>query len=178
MPAVAGFTSAPPIETERLRLRAHRAGDHAGCLAIWSDPEVTRHIGGQPSGSEDAWKRVLRYAGLWSLLGFGYWAVEEKASGRYIGDVGYADFKREMSPSLDGMLELGWVLAPHAHGKGYASEAVAAIIAWAQAHLEGQRMVCIIAPDNPASIRVADKAGFRLWQQTTYHGDPTLVFTR
>ena len=172
------FSAAPLLETERLRLRAHRPDDHAGCLAIWSDPQVIRYIGGQPSSSEDAWKRVLRYAGLWSLLGYGYWAIEEKISGRYIGDIGHADFKRDVVPALEGMLECGWVLAPHAHGKGYATEALLAIVAWAQAHLDAPPMACIIAPDNLASIRVAEKAGFRLWQNTTYHGDATVVFIR
>jgi RimJ/RimL family protein N-acetyltransferase len=173
-----GFSAAPLLETERLRLRAHRADDHAGCLAIWSDPEVTRYIGGRPFSREEVWKRVLHYAGLWSLLGYGYWAVEEKASGRYIGDVGCADFKRDMAPALDGMLECGWALAPYAHGKGYATEALLAIVAWVQANLDASRIVCIIAPDNLASIRVAEKAGFRRWQDTTYHGDPTVVFIR
>ncbi|HUH30277.1 MAG TPA: GNAT family N-acetyltransferase [Rhodanobacter sp.] len=174
----ARFSAAPLLDTGRLRLRAHRADDHAGCLAIWSDPAVTRYIGGQPASSEDAWKRVLRYAGLWSLLGYGYWAIEDRASGSYIGDVGFADFKRDMLPALDGMLECGWALAPAAQGKGYATEALLAIMAWAQANLGAPRMACIIAPDNLASLRVAAKAGFRRWQDTTYHGDPTVVFIR
>jgi RimJ/RimL family protein N-acetyltransferase len=173
---VAGLV--PLIETERLRLRAHRAEDHAACAAIWSDPEVVRYIGGRPFTAEEVWKRLLQYIGLWSLLGYGYWAVEEKHSGRYIGDIGFADFKRDMQPSLEGMQEFGWVLAPQAHGNGYASEAVAAITAWSQAHRPELRVVCIISPENLPSIRVAEKAGFRLWQQTLYHDSPTLVFTR
>ncbi|HEY8682879.1 MAG TPA: GNAT family N-acetyltransferase [Rhodanobacter sp.] len=168
----------PVIDTDRLRLRAHRADDYATCMAIWSDPEVIRHIGGRPFTAEEVWKRLLQYAGLWSLLGYGYWAVEEKASGRYVGDIGYADFKRELKPSLHGMLEFGWVLAPHAHGKGYASEAVAAISGWGQAHFPERRIVCIISPENLPSIRVAQKAGFRLCQQAVYHDSPTLVFSR
>ena len=168
----------PALETERLRLRAHRADDHAACLAIWSDPEVTRYIGGRPFTSEEVWKRLLQYTGLWNLLGYGYWAVEEKSSGRYIGDIGYADFRRDMAPSLEGMLEFGWVLAPSAHGRGYASEAVAAVTAWGDRHFGALRAVCIIAPENLPSIRVAEKAGFRRWQETTYHGSPTLVFSR
>ncbi|RDJ00274.1 N-acetyltransferase [Dyella solisilvae] len=168
----------PVLETERLRLRAHRAADHADCTAIWSNPEVTRHIGGRPFTAEEVWKRLLQYVGLWSLLGYGYWAVEERASGRYIGDIGFADFKRDLQPSLEGMLEFGWVLAPHAHGRGYASEAVAAVMAWAAQHEPALRAVCIIDPDNLPSIRVAEKAGFRRWQETTYHGNPTLVFSR
>lgn len=181
MPGATGRLSdglVPVIETERLRLRAHRADDHAACTAIWSDPEVTRFIGGRPFTAEEVWKRLLQYNGLWCLLGYGYWAVEEKATGRYIGDIGFADFRRDMQPSLDGMLEFGWVLAPHAHGKGYASEAVAAATAWGEQHFGTLRAVCIIAPENQASIRVAQKAGFTLWQETTYHDSPTLVFSR
>jgi RimJ/RimL family protein N-acetyltransferase len=172
------LSSVPVLETERLRLRAHRAEDHAECTAIWSDPEVVRHIGGRPFTAEEVWRRLLQYAGLWSLLGYGYWAVEEKASGRYIGDIGFADFRRDLQPSLEGMLEFGWVLAPHAHGKGYASEAVAAAMTWAEQHRPSLRAVCIIDPANQPSIRVAEKAGFKRWQETTYHGGPTIVFAR
>ena len=168
----------PELETARLRLRAHRAEDHAERVAIWSDPEVTRFIGGRPLTGEEIWRRFLQFVGLWSVLGYGYWAVEEKSTGRYIGDIGFADFRRDLQPSLDGMLEFGWVLAAHAHGKGYASEAVAAAIGWAEQHRPTLRAVCIIAPDNRASIRVAEKAGFRLWQSSSYHDSPTLVFTR
>lgn len=171
-------SSVPVLETARLRLRAHRADDHVACTAIWSDPEVTRYIGGRPFTAEEVWKRLLQYAGMWSLLGYGYWAVEEKSSGRYIGDIGYADLRRDMVPSLDGMLEFGWVLAPHAHGNGYASEAIAAVTAWGEQHLNALRAVCIIAPENLPSIRVAEKAGFQRWQETSYHGSPTLVFSR
>jgi RimJ/RimL family protein N-acetyltransferase len=168
----------PVIETDRLRLRAHRAEDHATCLAIWSDPEVVRYIGGRAFTSEEVWKRLLQYRGMWSLLGYGYWAVEEKHSGRYVGDIGHADLRRELQPSLQGMLECGWVLSPQVHGKGYASEAVAAVCSWADAHFPQQRVVCIIAPENLPSIRVAEKAGFRRWCESTYHDSPTLLFSR
>lgn len=168
----------PVLDTGRLRLRAHRAEDHAERVAIWSDPEVTRFIGGRTLTAEEVWRRFLQYMGLWSVLGYGYWAVEEKATGRYIGDIGFADFRREMEPSLHGMLEFGWVLAPHAHGKGYASEAVAAAVAWGEQHFGGRRAVCIISPENLPSIRVAEKAGFTHWQDTLYHGSPTIVFSR
>lgn len=169
-------TAAPLIETARLRLRAHCPADHAACASVWSDPEVMRYLGGRPFNGEEVWRRMLLYAGLWSVLGYGYWAVEEKATGQYIGDIGFADFRRGLQPSLDGMLEFGWALGKQAQGKGYASEAVAALTAWGTTHFPGRRITCIIAPDNPASIRVAEKAGFRLWQESTYHDKPTLVF--
>ena len=176
-PGRPAFVAAPEIRTERLRLRPHRAGDFDACRAIWSDPEVVRHISGKPSTGEEAWRRLLTYAGSWSLLGYGYWAVEERASGRYVGDIGYAEFQRDIEPSLRGMLECGWVLARAVHGRGYASEALAAIEGWRHAHLPERRAVCIIAPDNGASLRVAEKAGFRRWCETTYHGDAALVFS-
>nr|WP_199099698.1 GNAT family N-acetyltransferase [Dyella sp. ASV21] len=175
---VAQPTTVPVLETARLRLRAHRADDYAGCVAIWSDPEVTRYIGGRAFTAEEVWRRLLQYAGLWALVGYGFWAVEEKASGRYIGDIGFADLKRDLQPSLDGMLEFGWVLSPAAHGKGYASEAVAAAMAWAAEQHPALASVCIISPDNLPSIRVAEKAGFERWQDTTYHGSPTRVYRR
>jgi RimJ/RimL family protein N-acetyltransferase len=180
MPATAipSAGPAPMIETERLRLRPHRADDYVACMAIWSDPEVIRYIGGRPFSAEEGWRKLLQFAGLWSVLGYGYWAVEERSSGRYIGHVGCADFKRDLDPSLEGMLELGWVLASDAQGKGYASEAVAATMRWGAAHFAERRMVCIIAPENLASIRVAEKAGFRRWQETIYHDGPTIVFAR
>jgi RimJ/RimL family protein N-acetyltransferase len=174
----ASTSRVPVLETARLRLRAHRPDDLAACAALWADPDVTRHIGGRPFTAEETWRRMLASLGLWSMLGYGYWAVEEKASGRYVGDVGFADFRRDIDPSLLGMLEFGWVLSPAVHGRGYASEAVAAAMAWASTELPQMRAVCIIAPANLASIRVAEKAGFREWQRSTYHGEPTIVFRR
>lgn len=176
--AAAPVSEVPVLETARLRLRAHHPDDHPACTALWSDPLVTRFIGGRPFSSEETWRRMLASRGLWGMLGYGYWAVEEKDGGRYVGDVGFADFRREFDPSLVGMLEFGWVLSPAVHGKGYASEAVAAATAWASATLPQMRAVCIIAPDNLASIRVAERAGFSEWQRSTYHGEPTIVFRR
>ncbi len=177
-PAGAFEGPVPVLETARLRLRAHRPDDHAACAGWWGDAEVTRFLGGRPFSSEETWRRMLSWRGLWSMLGFGYWAVEEKVGGSYIGDIGFADFRRELDPSLAGMLEFGWIMSPAAHGKGYASEAVAAAIGWAAQHLPAMRAVCIIAPENLASIRVAEKAGFREWRRTVYHGEPTVVFAR
>jgi RimJ/RimL family protein N-acetyltransferase len=62
-------------------------------------------------------------------LSYGYWAVEEKTSGRYVGELGFADFKRDIVPSIEGMPELGWALVPQFHGKGYATEALRAAVA-------------------------------------------------
>lgn len=170
--------SAPTLETERLVLRLHSIADFRESLALWRDPEVTRFVGGRPFTQEEIWSRLVRYVGHWALMGFGYWAVEEKSTGRFLGEVGFADFKRNIEPSFEGMPEIGWAIAPHAHGKGYATEAVRAAIAWGDAHLAAARTVCIIAPENRPSIRVAEKCGYREFLRTTYKDHPTIVFVR
>jgi RimJ/RimL family protein N-acetyltransferase len=178
MPDPAHCQDVPVIATARLALRGHRLDDFAACAALWSDPGVTRYIGGKPFSAEEAWAKLLRYAGLWSLLGFGYWAIEEKAAGGFVGELGFADFKRDIEPSLDDRPELGWALASGAHGKGYATEAVRAVVAWGDAHFGSRPTVCLIHPDNLPSLRVAAKAGYRELQRTIYKGQPTIILSR
>lgn len=145
---------------------------------MWADPVVTRHIGGKPLTEEESWARFLRYVGHWSLLGFGYWVAEEKESANFVGEVGFADYKRELEPSMKDVPEIGWVLATQAHGRGYATEAVRAVVEWGDVHFESGRTACIIAPENVASIRVAEKCGYRQLQRATYKRRPTIMFVR
>jgi RimJ/RimL family protein N-acetyltransferase len=168
----------PVIETDRLRLRAHRLDDLDACIAMWSDPIVTRHIGGKPSTPQQTWMRVLGYAGHWAHMGFGYWALEEKASGGYVGELGFADFKRDIAPSMRNVPELGWALATNVHGRGYATEAVRAALAWGDARFVPSRTVCLIGEQNIASIRVAEKCGYEEFERSTFGGTPTLFFAR
>ncbi len=168
----------PLLESSRLRLRGHRQEDYAVLASIWADPAVVRYIGGKPSTPQEAWLRLLRYPGLWCLLGYGFWAIDEKSSGRMIGDIGYMDLKRAIEPPLDGMPEIGWALAADAQGKGYASEALAVVLAWGREHFGPHRAACIIDPANAASIRLALKAGFRLGHESIYHDEPVQVFVR
>ena len=168
----------PTLETARLRLRAHRVEDFLECSRMWSDPNVTCHIRSTPFSAEENWSRHLRYNGHWTLLGFGYWVIEQKETGTFLGEVGFADYKRDITPSLEGMPEIGWVLATHAHGKGFATEAVAAATAWGDSHFGKKHTTCIIAPGNDASIRVAAKCGYRELQRTTYHGNSTTIYIR
>jgi len=172
------ITKAPRLETARLVLRAHRRDDFPDSAALWANPAVVRHITGKPSTSEESWSRLLRYAGLWSLLGFGYWLVEAKDDSRFIGEVGFADFQRDIVPSLEGRPEAGWVLSSSEHGKGYATEAVSRIVAWADSNIGADRTVCILDPQYGASINVARKAGYGDDAMATYRGQPTLVLSR
>lgn len=145
---------------------------------MWAHAQVTRYIGGKPSSPQQTWQRLLGYAGHWQLMNFGYWALEEAASGRFIGEVGFADFKRDLDPSMRDVPELGWALVPEAHGKGYATEALHAAIAWGDERLPSSRTVCLIDTDNLPSIRVAAKCGYFVFSQAALNGKPVLLFER
>ncbi|HEX7758280.1 MAG TPA: GNAT family N-acetyltransferase [Caulobacteraceae bacterium] len=172
------MTAVPVLETDRLRLRAHTLADFADLAALWGDEDVVRHIGGRASTPDESWGRLQRYLGHWALLGYGFWAVEEKASGRYAGDLGLADFRRGLDHPFNDAPEVGWALAPWSHGRGYASEALAAALAWGEARFGSPRAWCIIDPGNAPSIRVAQKAGFRRYGETVYREDTVVVYER
>jgi RimJ/RimL family protein N-acetyltransferase len=173
-----GNGSVPVIETARLRLRGHIPEDFAASCALWADPRVTFHITPKPLTPEDVWSRLLRYAGHWQWLGFGFWAVEEKASKHFVGEMGFADYRREIEPPLGDVPELGYVLASQFHGKGYAREAVSAIVAWGDEHFQKARTVCLVSPDNHISLRVAERCGYRELRECIYKGQPTVLLQR
>jgi RimJ/RimL family protein N-acetyltransferase len=168
---------APVIETARLVLRAHRVADFEDLALMWADPAVLQFIGGVGSERRDSWMRLLRYGGCWPLFGYGYWAVRDKASGRYAGDVGFAQLFREIEPSIDGLPEGGWVFSPWAHGQGLASEALAAALGWldAQGHA---RSVCLIDPGNAASLRLAGRHGYGEAQSVRFRDADNVLLTR
>ena len=127
---------------------------------MWTEPGVTRFIGGKARTREESWIRFLRHAGMWAMTGFGLWAIEEKETGRFIGEAGFHDLKRNMKPSIEGLPEAGWSLVTDAQGRGFGTEVVSAVVTLGEA-LSGMRQVCIIDPVNHASIAVARKCGFR-----------------
>jgi RimJ/RimL family protein N-acetyltransferase len=168
----------PILETPRLTLRPHRREDLGPSAAMWADPRITRYIGGKPFSRQDCWFKILRYLGHWALMGYGYWAVEEKASARFVGELGFADFQRPLDPPPDGIPEIGWALVPDAHGQGYATEALRCILSWGDAHLAAPRTFCLISPANLPSLRLAEKLGYRKIREITLAGDAVSLFDR
>jgi RimJ/RimL family protein N-acetyltransferase len=150
--------------------------DFSHTMALWSDASVMQHMGGKPLSIEECWARFLRYLGHWSLLGFGYWVVEERDTTEFVGEVGFGDFKRDLEPALGPIPELGWVLAPTKQGKGYATEAALAALAWGRRYFHSNEFACLIHPDHRASIRVAKKCGFEEWQLGRYKDRPATIF--
>jgi RimJ/RimL family protein N-acetyltransferase len=167
----------PVIETERLRLRGHTLADFEASAEMWAHPDVVRFISGKPSTREESWARMLRYPGMWALIGYGFWLIEEKATGRFIGEGGFANFEREVEPRIDAP-EQGWALAPDAHGKGYATEAISAMIDWGEKRFGRSDFIAMISPQNTPSARVAEKHGYRQWTPTTYKGENVMLYRR
>lgn len=145
----------PTILTERLILTAPTAVFFDQHFATMSDPRVAGRIGnGLPQSRSEAWRRYCQAAGLWSLVGYGFWAILDRETDAMIGFGGLADFERGL-PDLEGVPEAGWALNANWWGSGLATEFVAAAMRWADATLPQSEVRCIIAPDNHASLGVA-----------------------
>jgi RimJ/RimL family protein N-acetyltransferase len=169
---------APRLETERLILRPFQALDVDAQAAMMGDDVVMRFLGGRALSREDAWRKLLGGHAFWSLLGYGYWAVDRRSDGAMIGQIGFADFKRDVTPGFEHIPEMGWLFARETFGQGYATEAVMAALAWADETLGVDEIVAIIDTDNASSIRVAEKAGFDVCEEAQYRGEPILLFRR
>jgi RimJ/RimL family protein N-acetyltransferase len=144
----------PSLETTRLVLRPIAEADLDGFAAMYGDPEVMRHMGdGRPLTRAATWRTMALFLGHWALRGYGQWALVEKATGRLVGRAGL------WNPDGWPGLEVGWLLDRPAWGRGFATEAGRAALAWAFEVLGARRVISVIAPDNVRSIRVAERLG-------------------
>ena len=151
------------LKTNRLIL-APKSLDHwEAYAAAWADPAMTEFIGGKPRTRTESWGKFLAAAALWQFMGYGYWSFLDRATGKFLGNGGLSWFERGVA-GLEGVPEAGWAFIPEAWGKGLATEAMAAALAWADEALKAPEIRCIIDPGNQASRRVADKLGFRFLQ--------------
>jgi RimJ/RimL family protein N-acetyltransferase len=112
------------------------------------------------------------------MLGFGLWLIEERATGRAIGEIGFQELKRDTEPSYAGEAEVGWILLPGFHGKGLAREALDAALAWGDRHIRAKGTVCIIHPENQPSIRLAQAVGYVRRTDISYKRGTWVLFDR
>ena len=140
------------LETQRLRLRQWRADDANFVIDFYSDPHISKYVGG-PRNADLAWRGMALMIGHWQLKGFGYWAVEEKTSDDFIGCVGLWQ-----SPGWP-ELELGYWLVEAHHGKGYAKEAALVCRDYAREQLKADSLVSYIDENNLPSIKLAQSLG-------------------
>ncbi len=166
------------VTHETCDLRRHTLQDIDQVFRLASDPAVLQSIGGAPPSREDAWHRLLRYAGHWSLLGFGMFAVFERATNQFIGEVGLADFQRDLGDHFDGVPEAAWVFTGRSHGKGFALEAMTAALDWFDRQAVSSRSVCMIEPRNTASTRLAEKLGFTYYARGCYRSHDVYQYER
>lgn len=162
----------PTLTTDRLILRAFRDDDLDAYAEMCADPEVMRYLGeGKTLSRADAWRQLAFFMGHWQLRGFGLWALEEKASGRFIGRAGL------LQPEGWPGFEVVWTLARPSWGKGYATEAAREALRYAFENLDRDHVISIIRPDNLPSIRVAKRLGERLEGKVeSSFGSPALIY--
>ncbi len=152
--------SGPVVTTERLELWRPQASDHAGLLALVTPEAVRRFLGPAKPTPEDAFARLLRNVGSWTLYGYGVFSVRERGQSAIVASCGVFHSWRGFGQGLDDVPEAGWIIAEPAWGKGYASEAMSAALAWYDAEHGVRRTVCMIEDGHDASKAVAAKLGF------------------
>lgn len=144
----------PVLETERLILRAPTLADYAA-YSVTLRSERARGVGG-PFDAREAWRDYCEIVADWLLRGFGAWAMEEKATGRFAGVV------MLHHPAYQPEPELGWILQAEAEGRGLAHEAARRVRDYGFAELGLTTLVSYIDAGNFRSIRLAERLGARL----------------
>ena len=144
---------APVVETERLLLRFYREGDFDALAGFMADPEAMRYLYGAPQSRAEAWRAYATILGHWALRGYGFWAVERKSDGAFIGRIGL--WQPEGWPGM----EVGWTLGRPYWGRGYATEAARASLDYGFRHYPVPKLVSTIHPENRASQEVAKRLG-------------------
>ena len=161
----------PHLTTERLLLRGWHASDEEPYLAMLADPEVMRFLGdGKVPAPWEAWRAFAALAGHWMIRGFGMWAVEERATGAFVGRVGL------LQPLGWPGLEIGYALDRRFWGRGYAREAAAASLEYARDTLDRDEVISIIRPNNARSIGVATSLGARPVESIDFLGGVSTIY--
>jgi RimJ/RimL family protein N-acetyltransferase len=162
----------PTLDTPRLRLRGFTEADFPEYRALVADPQLTRFLGdGRPPSDIDAWRQLATIVGHWALRGFGLWAVEERATGAFVGRVGL------LEPGGWPGLEVAYTIAPAVWGRGYAREAAGAALQFARHTLGRTDIISIIRPDNVASVRVATALGATRSHAIEFFGATSDIYT-
>jgi RimJ/RimL family protein N-acetyltransferase len=163
------------IETDRLLLRRWREEDLDAYARICSDSEVMRYMGGLRT-RQGCQKQIAWFVQHWEERGFGLWAVEDKATGTFIGRIGllYHDDWSEGEHKT----EVGWLLDRSFWGRGLATEGARASLRYGFEELGLARIISIIRPENAASRRVAEKAGLTFRGETRWRSIDVVWYAR
>lgn len=142
------------IETERLILREiDPERDFEAWARTMADERTVRYLGTPVQDRALAWRNMAAVIGHWNIRGFGFFSCESKETGEWVGRVG--PWYPEGWPEP----EIGWTISPEQWGKGYATEAARASLAFAFDTLGWRHVIHVILEGNDASIAVAEKLG-------------------
>jgi ribosomal-protein-alanine N-acetyltransferase len=165
------------LTTERLTLRPFTLDDLPQHARLYEDPEITRWLGDGPWIGEQARARseraVRRFVSHWADHGFGVWAVEERSSGRFLGQCGFNTLENTLGT---GEVEILWALDQRAWGFGYATEAARAALAYGFDVVGLDRVVALARPQNGPSRRIMDKLGMRWEKELDVFGAPAVYY--
>lgn len=160
----------PELQTERLRLRGFCEGDLDVYAAMMGDAPTVQYLGGKTMTRAEAWRNMALVVGHWTLRGFGFWAVEEKASGALIGRVGL--WYPEGWPAK----EVGWTILRERWGEGFAPEAARAARDYFFRTQPDDALISVIHVENAKSMAVAQKIGETPWRDEEVMGFPCRLF--
>lgn len=160
----------PTLETERLRMRSPTMADFEPVAEFFAT-ERSRFVGG-PRDRHESWRAFAANIGQWHLKGHGMWAVEERGTGAYVGQVGC------WHPEGWVAREIGWIVVdPAQEGRGFAREAAIAARGYAYGTLGWPEVFSVIDPDNARSIALATRLGCTLDRSTVLpDGQPVLIW--
>lgn len=160
----------PRLETERLILRGPEGRDFDAVCAFMKDAERTKYIGGPAASDFDAWGGFCRLIGHWMWNGYGFWTLEEKATGQAVGRIGMINHVSWPEP------EIGWHMFANGEGRGLAYEGALRIRQHAGQVMGLDRVISLIHPDNQRSRTLADRLGATVEAEGELLGEPCLIY--
>lgn len=164
--------SVPRLTTERLVLRELRASEFEIYAASSADPVAMRFISGAVDRRQ-AWRTFASMTGGWMLTGAGWWAIELRATGEFIGTVGAFFRETMLGRGADADLEIGWTVFPQFWRRGFATEAARAALAFGAATHDVRRVIALIDAANVGSIGVAKAIGMVFDGDVDFYGEPS-----
>lgn len=158
-------------DTERLHLRPLAMTDADDLLPLHQDPAMMRYLDGRTYGPDESRTWLQWHVDMWDLTGYGFWAVELRPEGRFVGWLGVTKVwePQDLLPSS----ELGWAIERAYWGQGLATEGAHRALEFAFGPLGLDRVIARYHSDNPASGRVMEKIGMRFWRADPYPGVPS-----
>ncbi len=161
-------------QTKRLLARPPRPDDRDDYRALFRDPAIEEWLRPAPLppfDDDDIDGMLVADEMHWKANDFGPWALIDRGDGALVGRGGL----RWTEIGGRTIAELPWTIVSARQGRGLASEAAAAAVAWAST-IEIDELIALIRPENAASLRVAEKAGLRRGGEVLHAGLPHFVY--